>query len=158
MHSSSSRRKEKVAWVTRNANPSGWISDEEIRGKFLYWRVIKYVVPHKYLALQLFKKEWFLFQEWIAYKGLTDFVKMKGHCYLDLVEILTVGSTPTPAVDHTTFIPQIDFAKYVLDQFRKKSERDERVEDNLLRWEKKGNKNCTYFETEDFDDESIDED
>ncbi|KOM52125.1 hypothetical protein LR48_Vigan09g078400 [Vigna angularis] len=55
--SSSSRRKEKVVRVTRNANSSGWISDEEIRGKFLYWRHLKIVVPHKYLDLQLFKKE-----------------------------------------------------------------------------------------------------
>ncbi|KOM43433.1 hypothetical protein LR48_Vigan05g103700 [Vigna angularis] len=71
---------------------------------------------------------------------------------------LTVGSTPTPIVDHTTFIPQTDFEKYVVDQFRKKSERDERVEDTLFRWEKKGNKNGIGFETEDSDDESTDED
>ncbi|KOM57436.1 hypothetical protein LR48_Vigan11g046900 [Vigna angularis] len=233
--SSSSRRKEKVARVTRNANPSGWISDEEIRGKFLFWRVIKYVVPQRYLDLQLFKKEGFLFQEWIAYQGLTDFVQMKGDCYPDLVEVfylnlrvvngvihsrvkgvnitiddnvwshiaglkaegldshicdsesnrwltkraiyinclryprrtvngwffrdeLTVGSTPTPAADHNAFIPQTDFENYVVDQFRKKSERDERVEDTLFIWEKKGNKNDIGFETEDSDDESTDED
>ncbi|KOM40597.1 hypothetical protein LR48_Vigan04g079500 [Vigna angularis] len=286
--SSSSRRKEKVAQVTRNANPSGWISDDEIRGKFLFWRVIKYVVPRKYLDLQLFKKEGFLFQEWIAYQGLSDFVQMKGDCYPDLVEVfytnlrvvngvihsrvkvkliayvltwllllgrfvedrmstedvfllnaintriptnwvtvlkdriiaaghkyahklqygvfiiqvlilqgvdvsqevrlvcnksqkigmlslfsiglertvnewffrdeLTNGSTPTPAADHTAFIPQTDFEKYVVDQFRKKSERDERVEVALFRWEKKGNKNGIGFETEDSDDESTDED
>ncbi|KOM47635.1 hypothetical protein LR48_Vigan07g133900 [Vigna angularis] len=285
--SSSSRRKEKVARVTRNANPS--------------------VVPHKYMDLQLFKKEGFLFQEWIAYQGLTDFVQMKGDCYPDLVEVfytnlrvvngvihsrvkgvnitvwsniaglkaegldshirdsesnrwltkrdiyincltyprrykvdnkylhdglnkeekliayvltwllllgrfvedkmstedvlilqrvdvsqedkllcnksqeigilslfsiglektvngwffrdeLTVGSTPTPTATHTAFIPQTDFEKYVVDQFRKKSERDERVEDTLFRWEKKGNKNGISFKTEDSDDESIDED
>ncbi|KOM47994.1 hypothetical protein LR48_Vigan07g169800 [Vigna angularis] len=350
--SSSSRRKQKVAWVTRNANPSGWISDDEIRGKFLFWRVIKYVVPHKYMDLQLFKKEGFLSQEWITYQGLTDFVQMKGDCYPDLVEVfytnlrvvngvihsrvkgvnitidynvwshnvglkvegldshirdsksnrwltkraiyvnclryprrytvdmqylhdglnkeekliayvltwlllpgrfvedkmstedvfmlnaiktriptnlvavlkdrmivashkyahklpygvcinqvlifqgvdvsqevrlvcnksqkigilsmlsiglertvngwffkdeLTVGSTPTPSSDHTAFIPQNDFEKYVVDQFRKKSERDERVEDTLFRWGKKGNKNGIGFETEDSDDESTDE-
>ncbi|KOM49652.1 hypothetical protein LR48_Vigan08g047900 [Vigna angularis] len=277
--SSSSRRKEKVGQVTRNANPSGWISDDEIRGKFLFWRVIKYVLPHKYLDLQLFKKEGFLFQEWIAYQELTDFVQMKGDCYPDLVEYLhdglnkeekliayvltwlllpgrfvedrmstedvfllnsiktriptnwvavlknrmiaashkyahklpygvfisqvlilqgvdvsqevrlvcnksqkidilslfsiglertvkgwffrdelTVRSTPTPAADHIAFIPPTDFEKYVVDQFRKKSERDERVEDTLFRWEKKGNKNGIGFETEDSDDESTDED
>ncbi|KOM42997.1 hypothetical protein LR48_Vigan05g060100 [Vigna angularis] len=71
---------------------------------------------------------------------------------------LTVGSTPTPAVDHTAVIPQTDFEKYVVDQFRKKSERDERVEDTLFKWEKKGNKNDIGFETEDSDDESTDED
>ncbi|KOM34797.1 hypothetical protein LR48_Vigan02g094700 [Vigna angularis] len=284
--SSSSRRKEKVARVTRNANPYGWISGEGIRGKFLFWRVIKSVVPHKYLNLQLFKKEGFLFKEWIAYQGLTNFVQMKEDCYPDLIEVfytnlrvvngvihsrvkgvniiiddnvwsniarlkakgldshirdsesnrwltkraiyinclryprrykvdkqylhdglnkeekltaygrfvedrmstedvfllnankiriptnwvavlkdhmiaadeLIVGSTPTPAADHTTFIPQTDFEKYVIDQFRKKSERDERVEDTLFIWEKKGNKNVIGFETEDFDDESTDED
>ncbi|KOM47755.1 hypothetical protein LR48_Vigan07g145900 [Vigna angularis] len=253
--SSSSRRKEKVAWVTRNANPS-------VRGKFFFWRVIKSVVPHKYLDLPLFKKEGFLFQEWIAYQGLTDFVQMKGDCYLDLVEVfytnlrvvngviysrvkgvnitiddnvwsyiaglkaedhmiaagdkyahklpygvfinqvlilqgvdvsqedrlvcnksqeigilsmfsiglertvngwffrdeLTIGSTPTPTVDHNAFIPQTDFEKYVVDQFRKKSERDERVEDTLFSWEMKGNKNGIGFETEDSDDGSTDED
>ncbi|KOM57892.1 hypothetical protein LR48_Vigan11g092500 [Vigna angularis] len=71
---------------------------------------------------------------------------------------LTVGSSPTPAADHTAFIPQTDFEKYVVDQFRKKSERDERVEYTLFRWEKKGNKNGIGFETEDSDDESTDED
>ncbi|KOM27163.1 hypothetical protein LR48_Vigan404s001400 [Vigna angularis] len=46
---------------------------------------------------------------------------------------LTVGSTPTPAANHIAFIPQTDFEKYVVDQFRKKSESDERVEDTLFR-------------------------
>ncbi|KOM51896.1 hypothetical protein LR48_Vigan09g055500 [Vigna angularis] len=71
---------------------------------------------------------------------------------------LFVGSTPTLAADHTAFIPQTDFEKYVVDQFRKKSERDEKVEDTLFRWEKKGNKNGIGFETEDSDDESTNED
>ncbi|KOM25611.1 hypothetical protein LR48_Vigan125s000100 [Vigna angularis] len=71
---------------------------------------------------------------------------------------LTFGSTPTPTADHTTFSPQTDFEKYVVDQFRKKYERDDRVEDTLFRWEKKGNKNVIGFETEDSDDESTDED
>ncbi|KOM37246.1 hypothetical protein LR48_Vigan03g062700 [Vigna angularis] len=70
----------------------------------------------------------------------------------------TVGSTPTPTAYHTAFIPQTDFEKYVIDPYRKKSERDERVEDSLFRWEKKGNKNGIGFETEDSDDESTDED
>ncbi|KOM29423.1 hypothetical protein LR48_Vigan681s000400 [Vigna angularis] len=99
--SSSSRRKKKVAQVTRNANPSGWISDEEIRGNFLFWRVIKYVVPHKYLDLQLFKKEGFLFQEWIAYIGLTDFVQMKGDCYQDLVEVFYTNLRVVNEVIHS---------------------------------------------------------
>ncbi|KOM52110.1 hypothetical protein LR48_Vigan09g076900 [Vigna angularis] len=99
--SSSSRRKEKVVRVTRNANPSGWISDDEIRGKFLFWRVIKYVVPHKYLDLQLFKKEGFLFQEWIAYQGLTDFVQMKGDCYPDLVDVFYTNLRVVNGVIHS---------------------------------------------------------
>ncbi|KOM48287.1 hypothetical protein LR48_Vigan07g199100 [Vigna angularis] len=99
--SSSSRRKEKVARVTRHANPSEWISDEEIRGKFLFWRVVKYIVPHKYLNLQLFKKEGFLFQEWIAYQGLTDFVQMKGDCYPDLVEVFYTNLRVVNGVIHS---------------------------------------------------------
>lgn len=49
--SSSLRRREKVARVTRNVDPIGWIIDDEVRGKFLRWRKIKIVVPHKYLEL-----------------------------------------------------------------------------------------------------------
>ncbi|KOM43820.1 hypothetical protein LR48_Vigan05g142500 [Vigna angularis] len=126
--SSSSRRKEKVARVRRNTNPSGWISDEGIRGKFL--------------ILESYK----IYERRLLYRF--------GRGILHKPE----QSLPTPAANHTAFIPQIDFEKYVVDQFRKKSERDERIEDTLLRWEKKGNKNGIGFETEDFDDESTDED
>ncbi|KOM43419.1 hypothetical protein LR48_Vigan05g102300 [Vigna angularis] len=68
----------------------------------------------------------------------------------------TVGSSPTRDEDHTTFIPQTDFEKYVVDQFRKTSERDELVEKTLFKLEKKGdvlNENCIGSETEDSDDE-----
>ncbi|KOM49829.1 hypothetical protein LR48_Vigan08g065600 [Vigna angularis] len=41
---------------------------------------------------------------------------------------------------------------------KKKSERDEIVEDTLFKLEKKGNKNDIDFETEDSNDESTDED
>ncbi|KOM49935.1 hypothetical protein LR48_Vigan08g076200 [Vigna angularis] len=99
--SSSSRRKEKVSRVTKNANPSGWISDEEIRGNFLYWRHIKIVVPHKYLDLQLFKKEGFLYQEWIAYQGLTSFVQMKGDYYPNLVEVFYTNLRVLNGVIHS---------------------------------------------------------
>ncbi|KOM47334.1 hypothetical protein LR48_Vigan07g103800 [Vigna angularis] len=99
--SSSSRGKEKVSRVTRNASPSGWISDPDMRGKFLYWIHFKNVVSHKYLDLQLFKKEGFLFQEWIAYQGLTDFVQMKGHCYLDLVEVFYTNLRVVNGVIHS---------------------------------------------------------
>ncbi|KOM57629.1 hypothetical protein LR48_Vigan11g066200 [Vigna angularis] len=99
--SKSLRTKEKVARVTRNANPSGWISDEEIRGKLLSWRDIKNVVPHKYLDLQLFSKEGFLFQEWIAYQGLTNFVQMKGDCYPNLVVVFYTNMRDLNGVIHS---------------------------------------------------------
>ncbi|WVY93175.1 hypothetical protein V8G54_032263 [Vigna mungo] len=99
--SSSSRIKEMVSWVTRNANPSRWISDEEILVNFLYWRHLKTVVPHRYLDLQLFKKEGFLFQEWIAYQGLIDFVQMKGNCYPDLIEVFYTNLRVVNGVIHS---------------------------------------------------------
>ncbi|WVZ00677.1 hypothetical protein V8G54_026746 [Vigna mungo] len=49
--SSSSRRKGKVARIARNANPTGRISDEDIRGKLLSLRKIITVVSHRYLKL-----------------------------------------------------------------------------------------------------------
>ncbi|KOM34772.1 hypothetical protein LR48_Vigan02g092200 [Vigna angularis] len=99
--SSSSRGKEKVARITRNASPSGWISDRDTRAKFLYWSHIKNVVPHKYLDLQLFKNEGFLFQEWIAYQGHNDFVHMKGHYYPDLVKVFYTNLRVVNGVIHS---------------------------------------------------------
>ncbi|KOM47335.1 hypothetical protein LR48_Vigan07g103900 [Vigna angularis] len=192
--SSLSRRKDKVSRVTRNANPFGWISDEDIRGNFLFWRVIKYVVPHKYMDLQLFKKEGFLFQELIAYQGLTVFVQIKGYWYPDLVEVFYTNLRVVNGVIHSrvkgvnitiddnvwshivglkaegldSHIRDSESNSWLTKRAiyinclryprRKKSERDERVEDTLFRWEKKGNKNDIGFETEDSDDESTDED
>ncbi|KOM47753.1 hypothetical protein LR48_Vigan07g145700 [Vigna angularis] len=49
--SSSSRRKWKVARIARNTNPTGWISDEDIRRKLFSLRKIKAVVSHRYLKL-----------------------------------------------------------------------------------------------------------
>ncbi|KOM47904.1 hypothetical protein LR48_Vigan07g160800 [Vigna angularis] len=49
--SSSLRRKWKVARIARNANPTGWISDEDIRRKLFSLRKIKTVVSHRYLKL-----------------------------------------------------------------------------------------------------------
>ncbi|KOM55907.1 hypothetical protein LR48_Vigan10g179900 [Vigna angularis] len=98
--SSSSRGKEKVARITRKGSPSGWISDRDTRAKFLYWSHIKNVVPHKYLDLQLFKNEGLLFQEWIAYQGLTNFVQMKGHCYPDLVKVFYTNLRVVNGVIH----------------------------------------------------------
>ncbi|KOM52116.1 hypothetical protein LR48_Vigan09g077500 [Vigna angularis] len=49
--SSSSRRKWKVARIARNANPTGWIIDEDIRQKLFSLRKIKTMVSHRYLKL-----------------------------------------------------------------------------------------------------------
>ncbi|KAG2409353.1 uncharacterized protein HKW66_Vig0000180 [Vigna angularis] len=49
--SSSSRRKWKVARIARNANPTVWINDEDIRRKLFSLRKIKTVVSHRYLKL-----------------------------------------------------------------------------------------------------------
>ncbi|WVY98748.1 hypothetical protein V8G54_030899 [Vigna mungo] len=49
--SSSSRRKRKVSRISRNVNPTGRISYEDIRGKLLSLRKIKTVVSHRYLKL-----------------------------------------------------------------------------------------------------------
>ncbi|KOM41079.1 hypothetical protein LR48_Vigan04g127700 [Vigna angularis] len=49
--SSSSRRKWKVARIARNVNPTGWISDEDIRQKLFTLRKIKTVVSPRYLKL-----------------------------------------------------------------------------------------------------------
>ncbi|KOM31695.1 hypothetical protein LR48_Vigan01g125000 [Vigna angularis] len=227
--SSSSRRKEKVVRVTRNANPSRWISDEEIRGKFLFWRVIKYMkgdrypdlvevfytnlrvvngvihsrvkgvnvtiddnvwshivgliaeVDKQYLHDGLNKEEKLIAYvlTWLLLPGrfVEDRMSTEDVFLLNAIKTriptnwvavlkdrmiaadeLTIGSTPTPTADHTAFIPQTDFEKYVVVQFRKKSKRDERVEDTFFIWEKKRNKNGIGFETKDSNDVSTDED
>ncbi|KAG2380555.1 uncharacterized protein HKW66_Vig0249330 [Vigna angularis] len=51
MASSSSRRKWKIARIARNANPIGWIINEDIRRKLFCLRKIKIVVSHRYLKL-----------------------------------------------------------------------------------------------------------
>ncbi|KOM50078.1 hypothetical protein LR48_Vigan08g090500 [Vigna angularis] len=59
------------------------------------------------------------------------------------------------------FNPQTDFEKYVVDEFRKMSERVERVENTHFRLEKKGdvlNKNGIGSENEESDDDSTGED
>ncbi|KOM47934.1 hypothetical protein LR48_Vigan07g163800 [Vigna angularis] len=75
----------------RNANLSGWISDEETRLEFLRWTKFKHIVPHKYLNLDLFEKEGFHFQEWIETQGLSTLVQMKGDWYPDLVRVFYIN-------------------------------------------------------------------
>ncbi|KOM48358.1 hypothetical protein LR48_Vigan07g206200 [Vigna angularis] len=137
--SSSSRRKEKVAQVTRNANPSGWISDEEIRGKFLFWRVLKYVVPHKVKGVNITIHD----NVWLDIAGL----KAEG-----LDSHIRDSESNRWLTKRAMYINCLRYPR------RKKSERDERVKDTLFRWEKKGNKNDIDFEIEDSHDESTDED
>ncbi|KOM55221.1 hypothetical protein LR48_Vigan10g111300 [Vigna angularis] len=82
-----SRDRGKAVVVARYVDPKGWISDEEIRGRFLRGKRIKTVVPHNYLNLNLFEKEGFHFQEWIETQGLSTFVQMKGDWYPNLVRV-----------------------------------------------------------------------
>lgn len=45
------------------------------------------VTSHKFLNLEFFRYEGFIFQEWLEYQGLGKFVQMTEDCYLDLVEV-----------------------------------------------------------------------
>ncbi|KOM57555.1 hypothetical protein LR48_Vigan11g058800 [Vigna angularis] len=87
MASSSSRRGKKAAHLLRNASPNGWISDDEERYKFGCYSKLFKVVPHKFLDVELFRREGFIFQEWLVDVGLLKFVEMTGNCYLDLVQV-----------------------------------------------------------------------
>lgn len=85
--SSSTRCGKKVTQNVRNANPNGWISDHEVRYKFSCYRKLMVVVPHNFLNLKTFINEGFLFQEWIAQRGLAKFIQMTSDCYPDLAEV-----------------------------------------------------------------------
>ncbi|KOM43179.1 hypothetical protein LR48_Vigan05g078300 [Vigna angularis] len=87
MASSSSRRGKKVAHLLRNASPNGWISDDEERYKIGCYRKLFKVVPHKFLDVELFKREGFIFQEWLVDVGLLKFLEMTGDCYPDLEQV-----------------------------------------------------------------------
>ncbi|KOM48355.1 hypothetical protein LR48_Vigan07g205900 [Vigna angularis] len=87
MASSSSWRGKKATHLVRNASPNGWISDDEERYKFGCYRKLFKVVPHKFLDVELFKREGFIFQEWLVDVGLLKFVEMIGDCFPDLVQV-----------------------------------------------------------------------
>ncbi|KOM55259.1 hypothetical protein LR48_Vigan10g115100 [Vigna angularis] len=87
MASSSSWRGKKVAHLLRNASPNGWISDDEERYNFGCYRKLFKVVPHKFLDVELFRREGFIFQEWLVDVGLLKFVEITGDCYPDLVQV-----------------------------------------------------------------------
>ncbi|KOM37638.1 hypothetical protein LR48_Vigan03g102000 [Vigna angularis] len=87
MASSSSRRGKKAAHLLRNASANGCISDDEEQYKFGCYRKLFKVVPHKFLDVELFRREGFIFQEWLVDVGLLKFVEMTGDCYPDLVQV-----------------------------------------------------------------------
>ncbi|WVZ17293.1 hypothetical protein V8G54_010275 [Vigna mungo] len=67
LHAEAMKFQYKAAQVARIASPNGWISDDEVRHRFSYFRKFRTV-------------------EWIAHQGLANFVQMKGDYYPDLVE------------------------------------------------------------------------
>ncbi|KOM41099.1 hypothetical protein LR48_Vigan04g129700 [Vigna angularis] len=88
MVSSSSRCGKKAAHFVRNASPNGWISDEKERYRFGCYKKLFKVVPHKFLDVELFRREGFIYQEWLVdVVGLAKFVEMTSDCYLDLVQV-----------------------------------------------------------------------
>lgn len=85
-------------------------------------------------------------------------------CFRDEQTFVTnLANPPISDEDHFTFIPQTDFEKYVVERFKKTSERIQRVEKSLFRLEKKVdvlNQKHTIrdFTIDDSYDESTDED
>ncbi|KOM37696.1 hypothetical protein LR48_Vigan03g107800 [Vigna angularis] len=77
----------KVPSSERKASPSGWISDITARERFMGWKSVKDVAPHKSIELSLFKNEGFIFPEKLERQGLSTFVQMKGDCYPELVGV-----------------------------------------------------------------------
>ncbi|KAG2409354.1 uncharacterized protein HKW66_Vig0000190 [Vigna angularis] len=138
MASSSSRRGKKVAHLLRNASPKGWISDDEERYKFGCYRKLFKVVPHKFLDVELFRREGFIFQEWLVDVGLLKFVEMTvalRHNGLKKTKhgwvFKDVDETPS------TFTPQTEFERFVVDQFQMLSTRISKVEKSLIMIHKK---------------------
>ncbi|KOM51849.1 hypothetical protein LR48_Vigan09g050800 [Vigna angularis] len=140
--SSSSRRKGKAINVVRNVDPTGWISDEETHEVFLRWKRIKTVISHRYLDLDLFRKEGFHCPEWFETQGvdvigekklscersnainrmtLTSIGLVKtinGCCFKDEENIVASSrSSPTLNKDRTNFIPETNFERFVIEQF-----------------------------------------
>ncbi|WVZ14505.1 hypothetical protein V8G54_012071 [Vigna mungo] len=85
--SSSSKRTKIVPPSKRNDTPSGWISDSDARERFLCWKKVKDVVPHKSIELSLFRNERFIFPKKFRFQRLYTFVQMKGDCYPNPVEV-----------------------------------------------------------------------
>ncbi|KOM50196.1 hypothetical protein LR48_Vigan08g102300 [Vigna angularis] len=67
-------------------NLGGWISEEEAQTNFIdHWRLRK-VIPHKYSILRFFRREGFIFQEWLERQRLKTFVEMDDQWYPDLLK------------------------------------------------------------------------
>ncbi|KOM48203.1 hypothetical protein LR48_Vigan07g190700 [Vigna angularis] len=89
--SSSSRCTKNISPSERNASPSRWISDSDARERYICWKNIKEVVPHKSIELSLFRTEDFTFLEKLDHQGLRTFVQMKGDCYPNLVNVFYIN-------------------------------------------------------------------
>ncbi|KOM29409.1 hypothetical protein LR48_Vigan662s000600 [Vigna angularis] len=82
---SSSKRIRKVPPSERNASPSGGISDNTTRERFMGCKSVKDVAPQKSIELSLLRNEGFIFPEKLEHQGLSTFFQMKGDCYPELV-------------------------------------------------------------------------
>ncbi|WVZ07104.1 hypothetical protein V8G54_020450 [Vigna mungo] len=87
MAASSSRPRKRPLSARREADPSGWISDDKTRERFLIMQPLKEVVKHHMAELALFEQEKFMFPDDLKFQGLNKFIEMKGDCYNELVEI-----------------------------------------------------------------------
>ncbi|KAG2403044.1 uncharacterized protein HKW66_Vig0246860 [Vigna angularis] len=125
MASSSSRRGKKAAHLLRNASPNGWISDDEERYKFGCCRKL---FKHHQVDLTGEKKIWCTESNEIGKAALrhNGLKKTKdGWVFKD------VDETPS------TFTPQTEFERFVVDQFRMLSTRISKVEKSLIMIHKK---------------------
>ncbi|KOM37506.1 hypothetical protein LR48_Vigan03g088800 [Vigna angularis] len=134
-----SRDRGKAVEAARNADPSGWISDEETRERFLRGKRIKNVVE----VIKDHMIEAGLNQaQYLPYAVFT----MKGWCFNDEEDLVqSSGSTPTFNEDHTNFIPETNFERFVVEQFKNISKR-------LMKLEKKDKKDSS---TENTDEDSM---
>ncbi|KOM29431.1 hypothetical protein LR48_Vigan682s000500 [Vigna angularis] len=95
--SSSSKRIKRVRPSERNASPSRWISDNNARERFMGWKNVKEIVPHKALDLFLFRKEGFIFPEKLAYQGINNWCNLPYCVFISKVitlsNVVLIGET-----------------------------------------------------------------
>ncbi|KOM34895.1 hypothetical protein LR48_Vigan02g104500 [Vigna angularis] len=87
MVASSSRLGKRSSSSRREANPFGWLSDDDQHTDFICQWGYKEVIRHKCMSILFFCNEGFVFQEWLEKAGLTKFVELQGDCYLNLVKV-----------------------------------------------------------------------